>query len=786
MDNSIDKFHLMPVVALRGLVVFPGTVTTFDVERDNSRRAINAAVDKDCEIFLVAQKSPDVEKPKLEDVFSIGVVAKIRQVFALGKEKNSPIRVTVEGKRRAAVRVFATEGGVPSAYVLEVEESYDAEDKDSGVYIEAIKRSTKAMFEEYCGISQKIPDDMIRKVMLETDCGRLSDFIVSNIFFDYVKRQTFLSEPDPVNRLEMLIVELQEEMNILSIEDDIQNKMHSHWDDEQREHFLREQYRTIGEELNGSDAEELEAYREAIFTKPLPDEVREKLLKACTRLEKYAPQSPEAAVERNYLDVCLELPWGVYSKDKLDLTAARKVLDADHYGMDKVKERIIELLAVRKLAPDITGQIICLYGPPGVGKTSVARSVARAMGRQYVRIALGGVKDEAEIRGHRKTYIGSMPGRIIDALQKAGTSNPLILLDEIDKLSSDYKGDPTSALLEVLDPEQNNSFRDHYVELPFDLSHVLFITTANLRENIPAPLQDRMEMIELGSYTHVEKFNIAKKHLIKKQLKRHGLKASQLKITDGALHAIIDNYTREAGVRLLEQQIAAICRKAAVNAADGGGKMTVKAADLKELLGTPKYKDEPIADKKEVGVANGLAWTEVGGTTLAVEAAVLEGSGKLELTGSLGNVMQESAKTAVSLIRSRSAGLALEREFYKTKDIHLHFPEGATPKDGPSAGITISTALLSALTGVPVRGDTAMTGEVTLRGKVLPIGGLKEKSMAAYRSGIKRIIIPADNVSDLDEVDPAVKEAVEFIPVTTVEEVWKAALDSDTYLLAKE
>ena len=573
---------------------------------------------------------------------------------------------------------------------------------------------------------------------------------------------------------------LANESNLLAIEADIGDKVQEQIDKNQREYYLREQMKVISQELGGgvSQEEELDRFRETIFFMQASDEVKEKLFKECDRLEKYSPNSPEAAVSRNYIETCLSLPWNKFSQENTNIEKSRKTLERDHYGLEKIKRRILEYLAVRVLAPDIKGQIICLVGPPGVGKTSVARSIASATGRNYVRISLGGVKDEAEIRGHRKTYIGSMPGRIINAMQQAGTSNPLILLDEVDKLSSDYKGDPTSALLEVLDPEQNSSFRDHYIELPFDLSKVLFITTANVEANIPEPLRDRMEIIELGSYTAEEKFNIAKKHLIPKQIKRHGLTPKQLKITDKALRLIIDGYTKEAGVRNLEQQLAAVCRKSAMAVVEGSAeKISVKPENVEELLGTRKYKNDSIIRENEVGVVNGLAWTSVGGDMLEIETAVLKGTGKLELTGSLGDVMQESAKAAVSYIRSKSDELPINGDFYKDCDIHIHVPEGATPKDGPSAGVTIATSLVSALSGIKVRKDVAMTGEISLRGRVLPIGGLKEKSMAAYKTGIKTVVIPYDNLSDLDEVDPVVKENVTFMPVKTVDAVWDIALE---------
>ena len=781
MSEATEKNKILPMVALRGLVVFPGMFLHFDVGRPKSVAAVyNAMNSTSREIFLVAQKDIGVEEPKQSDLYKYGVIATVSQILKISNRENGPVKVAVEGVRRAKLCEIINERRSPLALCEPL-----AERAIRGVsksYIEALVRHTKELFDVYGNVAPQLPQDINTTVMRETNPGKLADFIAGNIMLEYQDRQIILENLSPVKRLEDMCVLLEREIELLGLEMEIQNKVQDRIDENQREYYLHEQIRAINEELGNTDEDETASFREKIYDLKAPDEVKQKLFKSCARLEKYSPQSPEAAVERNYIEAVLALPWGICSKDNLNLTHARKVLDDDHYGLEKVKDRIIELLAVRKLSPDITGQIICLAGPPGVGKTSVARSIADAMGRKYVRVSLGGVKDEAEIRGHRKTYIGSMPGRIIDAVQKAGTSNPLILLDEVDKLSSDYKGDPTSALLEVLDPEQNNSFRDHYIELPFDLSKVLFITTANIRDNIPEPLLDRMEIIELGSYTAEEKFQIAKRHLVKKQMKRHGLKASDLRITDAALRTIIDGYTREAGVRLLEQKIAAVCRKAAVNVANGGTKMTIKPEKLQEILGSVKYKPDSSLLVDRVGAVNGLAWTTVGGEMLTVECAVLDGSGKLELTGSLGNVMQESAKAALSCIRARSKKLNIDPDFYKSKDIHLHFPEGAVPKDGPSAGVTITTALVSALSNAKVRGDIAMTGEITLRGRVLPIGGLKEKSMAAYRSGIKKVIIPTDNISDLDEVDPAVKSNVEFVPVSTVESVWSEAFANSDYL----
>lgn len=774
-----ENMRLMPTVALRGLVIFPGMFIHFDVGREKSINALRKAMDTDQEIFLVTQKDISIDDPEYSDLYEIGVIATVKQVLKLpGKSGN--VRVAVEGVQRARlIQGFdAGKSNHLKAMVFPIDEpSVKAEDED---YAKALVRHTKDVFADYSDCAPQLPADIMTAVMQKNEPGDLADYIAGNIMLEYEDRMDILSVINPIRRLEEMCVLLASEGNLLSIEADIGEKVQEQIDKNQREYYLREQMKVISSELGGGESheEELDRFRESIFNLKAADEVKEKLFRECDRLEKYSPSSPEAAVSRNYIETALSLPWGVYKEENTDIAKSRKTLESDHYGLEKIKQRILEYLAVRVLAPDIKGQIICLVGPPGVGKTSVARSIANATGRDYVRLSLGGVKDEAEIRGHRKTYIGSMPGRIINALQQAGSANPLILLDEVDKLSSDYKGDPTSALLEVLDPEQNSTFRDHYLELPFDLSKVMFITTANIESNIPEPLRDRMEIIELGSYTSEEKFNIAKKHLIPKQIKRHGLTASKFRITDKAIRLVIDGYTREAGVRLLEQKIAAICRKAAMQVVEGEAeKISVKPEDIENYLGARRFKPDSVIKENEVGVVNGLAWTSVGGDMLEIESAVLKGTGKLELTGSLGDVMQESAKAAVSYIRSKADALPLNANFYKDSDIHIHVPEGATPKDGPSAGVTIATSLVSALTGIKVRKDVAMTGEITLRGRVLPIGGLKEKSMAAYRAGIKTVVIPHGNIADLDEVDAKVKEAVTFEPVKTVDEVWSIALE---------
>ncbi len=775
MNESMETISL-PVVALRGLVMFPEQLLHFDVGRAKSISAVQRASSHGNTVFLVSQKSLNVENPSEADLYQFGVVAKIDQVLKI-PGKNHLIHISVRGICRAKLISLKDNGKYLEGEILPLKSKsvkrgmYD--------YSVALVRETKDTFASYCEVAPKMPDDMITEIMEIKDPGKLADFLAGNIMIEYEDRQKILEIFDPVERLEEMNVILAGESYLLSVENEISDKVQERIDKNQREYYLQEQIKTISEELNGfSQEDDIYEYRTKIESMNASDEVKQKLLKEVARLEKMSPTSPDAAVSRNYVEVCLELPWGIYKPENTDVKKSAAILNKDHYGLEKVKERILEYLAVSTISPEIKGQIICLVGPPGVGKTSVARSVARATGRDYVRIALGGVKDEAEIRGHRKTYIGSMPGRIIDALHKAGSANPLILLDEVDKLSSDYKGDPTSALLEVLDPEQNFGFTDHYIDLPFDLSRVLFITTANVRSDIPEPLQDRMEIIELGSYTYEEKFNIAKKHLIPKQIKRHGLTNADLRITDKALKLIIEGYTREAGVRVLEREIASVCRKTAVKKVNGEiEKLSVKPDGVEELLGARKFKDDDFKRDDEIGVANGLAWTSVGGEMLEIESVIMDGTGKIELTGSLGEVMQESAKTAVSFIRSKAKELKLNnKEFYKNGDIHIHVPEGATPKDGPSAGVTIATSVLSALTGKKVRNDVAMTGEITLRGRVLPIGGLKEKSMAAYRAGMKTVIIPYGNVADLDEVDVKVKQAIDFKPVKTVEQVWKTAV----------
>ena len=771
-----EEIKSLPVVALNGLVLFPDYKIHFDLIDSKAIAAIDNAVKNHSEIFAVCMKDPSVKTITADNIFDVGVVARLNQVVK-GPIKGL-IHVSLTGVTRAKIDELHEGKRFFTASVDEIAEREPESGEET--YAKALVRKTKEAFSGYLSVAGPVVVPLAAKALLMEKPGEMADYIASNIIPDFINRQTVLEIFDPIERLAVVNEMLLTESDVLSLENDIEEKVHSRFDEHQRESFLHEQMRAISDELNGFDAMgEIEKYREKIKKLKASDEVKAALNKECDRLMRSSDQGYESNVIRDYIERCLALPWGKYSKEQSNIIKSKKILENDHYGLEKVKERIIEYLSVCAIAPDIRGQIICLVGPPGVGKTSIARSIARATGRKYQRISLGGVHDEAEIRGHRRTYIGSMPGRIMSAVEKAGTANPLILLDEIDKLANDHRGDPTSALLEVLDPEQNSTFTDHYIDLPFDLGKVMFITTANDRSMIPGPLQDRMEIIELSSYTREEKFHIAKNHLIAKQLKAHGLKASGLKITDDAIMGLIDSYTREAGVRALEQKIAALCRKCAARRAMGDEKkMTVGNKDLESLLGVRKFKSDDITGESEVGVVNGLAWTSVGGEMLEAEVAVLDGTGKIELTGSLGDVMQESAKAAVSYIRSMAKELGIDNEFYKNKDIHIHFPEGAVPKDGPSAGVTISTALVSALTNKKVRKDVAMTGEISLRGRILPIGGLREKSMAAYRNGMKTVIIPEKNLPDLEEVDEKVKENIAFVPVKTAREAWDVALDS--------
>lgn len=762
------------MIPLRGLTLFPRVTLHFDVGRPRSIAALNAAMQSDQFVFLTAQKDVRVEEPVQKDVYAIGVVAEIRQVLKL---PDGNLRVLVEGKYRA--RALRSEEGENYPVYTVAEAPLRSRGSVDPEYTAALARAVRSLFERYCENAPRLPKDVALNVLAVEDPEELTEYVAGYVQLRYDRKQSVLEQSDPVRRMELLLTVLENENELLGMEHDILERVHDNIDKGQREYFLREQLRVITEELgDGEDVQsEAAAYQKQLDALTLPDDTRALFQREIGKLGKMPPMSHESTVIRNYLDCVLALPWNCTTKDRIDLERAEKILNRDHYGLEKVKERILEMLAVRKLAPDVRGQIICLVGPPGTGKTSVARSIAQAVGRKYVRASLGGVRDEADIRGHRRTYIGAMPGRILSAIKTVGTMNPLFLLDEVDKLGSDFHGDPSSALLEVLDPEQNSAFVDHYVEAPFDLSQVLFIATANTTETIPPALLDRMEVIELASYTREEKFQIARQYLLPKQRKQNGLNGRNLLVRDDALYGLIDWYTREAGVRRLERVIASLCRKAAKQiVSEETARVSVTADDLIPLLGPHKYKPETVSGKDEVGVVTGLAWTQVGGETMPVEAAILPGSGKLELTGSLGDVMKESAHAAISCIRARTAELGIDPDFYKNRDIHIHVPEGAVPKDGPSAGVTMATALVSALTGRAVRRDVAMTGEITLRGRVLAIGGLREKTMAAYRSGIRTVVIPEENLPDLDEVAPVVKEHVRFVSAAKLDVVLETAL----------
>lgn len=768
-----NKIEIMPVLALRGLVVFPGTVISFDVARKKSVAAVKYAAEHGGLLYAAAQREVFVEDPKEEDLYPIGCVVRVRQVL---KISDNTVKVLVDGLYRAKAGAVSF-GAFLSAGITRLE---DKPIKNRPVYLESLIRRIRTQFEKYVEVYSNMAPDVVMQVAVSDDVGKLADFIASSVPAPYDDKQYILEQTDPVRRAKILIEMLDKEREIGEIDRRIGEKTKAAIDENQREYYLREQIKAISSELYGDDtADEIDEYHMKVEALNADSSVKEALHKEVNKLAKMPGGAHEGTVVRGYLDTCLELPWNNYTKVSADIKRAAKILDRDIYGMNKVKERILEMLSVYALAPDIKGQIICLAGPPGVGKTSIGKTVAECMGRKFARISLGGVHDEAEIRGHRKTYIGAMPGKIIDAVRRAGSGNPLILLDEVDKLGSDYKGDPSSALLEVLDPEQNGTFTDNFIEIPYDLSHTVFIATANDLSTVPAPLLDRMEVIEIPSYTREEKLNIAKYHLVRKQEQRHGLNGRTFKITDGAIYSLIDFYTREAGVRRLERTIAALCRKSAKLIAEGSEKrVTVNAETVEKMLGHKRYKPEQILSRDEVGIINGLAWTSVGGEIMQLEVAVMEGTGKIELTGSLGDVMKESAMAAVSYVRSNAERFNIDTEFYKKLDIHIHATEAAVPKDGPSAGVAITTGLVSALTGRAVKRDVAMTGEVTIRGRVLPIGGLREKSMAAYTGGVKTVFIPADNVADLDDVDDIVKQNVSFIPVSFVDEIIEKALDA--------
>ncbi len=767
MENTTMN---MPILALRGLTIFPGCILSFDVERDISIRALERAMESNQYIFLVAQREIGTAQPGEKDLYSVGTVSVIRQVLRISENS---VRVMMEGKGRAKLRrLWQTEPYLQG----NVETVRESKARISDLQLEALLRHTYTNFGEYASMAPRLGDDIAAKVMDDRDPGHLADFIAQNIMLRHQDKQAILEEARPVPRLRKVNELLAREVEVLMCEQELEGKIRREMGEVQRDHIIREQIRLLQRELGEDEDSELNEYRIKILERQLSHEVEEKLLKEVDRLAKQPFSSAEASVIRNYLDVCLEMPWGEETKERASVAAARKILDRDHFGLEKVKERILEFIAVRQINPDAKGQIICLVGPPGVGKTSIAISVASALNRKLARLSLGGVRDEADIRGHRKTYIGAMPGRIINAISQSGSMNPLLLLDEIDKMGSDYRGDPSAALLEVLDSEQNYAFRDHFMEIPVDLSKVLFITTANTTSTIPRPLLDRMEIIELTSYTDEEKLEIAKRYLLPKQMKEHGISKRSLRVSDEAVRAVINGYTKEAGVRTLERTMGKLCRKSAMYLVTGDVKrINITDGNLEEFLGVRRY-ITPVLDKDPVGVVNGLAWTEVGGELLEVEVNVMEGTGKLELTGNLGDVMKESAQAAVSCVRSRAAQLGVEPEFYKNRDIHIHFPEGAVPKDGPSAGVAITTALVSALTETRVRSDVAMTGEVTLRGRVLAIGGLKEKTMAAKRNGIRTVILPKENQRDLTEIDPVVRQSLRFVVAESIDTVLSEAL----------
>ena len=767
------KLHL-PTIALRGLVVFPNNLVHFEVGREKSIAAVEWAMANNSNVFLVAQKSMDTTEPQQADLFSYGVVAEVKQVLRVSGDL---VKVLVEGKYRAKLSALDAGGDFLLSEVRPA--PVRAGKADDAVETEALLRALKAGFDEYLGMNPRLGKDVVFAIVSSDDPAFLSEYMPANLLFRYEDKQAVMDEGTLNGRLKKLIEMLRRECQVMKIEKEIAEKVNESMDKNQRDYYLHEQLHIISDELGEGDDTHAEAdeYRRRITELHLAEDSEKKLLKEVDRLAKMQGSNQEATVIRTYLDTCLDLPWNTFTVDDLDISRAQQILDRDHYGLKKVKDRILETLAVRKLAPDVKAQIICLVGPPGVGKTSIARSIAESLGRKYVRISLGGVRDEAEIRGHRRTYIGAMPGKIITAMISAKSANPLMLLDEIDKLAGDFRGDPAAALLEALDPEQNSTFNDHFIDIPFDLSHVLFITTANDLGSIPGPLRDRMDVIELPSYTRVEKYNIARKHLLPKQLKACGL-TGKVTLSQSALYGIIDGYTREAGVRNLERTITSVLRKCARKIAAGEVEsVSVTGTMLEQLLGPRFVKPDFLNRTNAVGIANGLAWTSVGGETLPIEVQVMDnGSGKITVTGSLGDVMKESAQLAVTWVRVHAAEYGIDPEKLKKCDLHIHAPEGAVPKDGPSAGVTLTTALVSCLSGIPVRGDVAMTGEITLHGNVLPIGGLREKSMAAYREGMKTVLIPKDNEPDLYEVDDEVKKNLTFLPMQSLTQVLNAAL----------
>jgi ATP-dependent Lon protease len=772
-SKKVIKQQVLPLLPLRGLTVFPYMILHFDVGREKSIKALEEAMVNNQLIFLATQKDAREDSPEEGDVYKVGTISKVKQLLKL---PGDVIRVLVEGISRAEISEYIQ---TEPFFMAEVTEKIFYIEEQEDIEIEALKRRILGTFEEYAKLSGKISPETVLSIMSIEDAGQLSDIIASNIFLKVEQKQQILGEFHPVKRLEKLLEILVKEIDILEVERNINARVRKQIDKMQKEYYLREQLKAIQNELGDKEgvAGEVEEYKEKLSKRTFPEEVKKKVFKELERLLKTPPASAEGSVIRTYLDWIFALPWDKKTDEIINLKKAEKILEEDHFGLEKVKERIIEYLAIRKLKNNLKGPILCLVGPPGVGKTSIAKSIARALNRNYVRMSLGGVRDEAEIRGHRKTYVGAMPGRIIAALKQAGTKNPLILLDEIDKMSSDFRGDPASAMLEVLDGEQNFAFRDHYLELPFDLSNVLFLTTANNIETIPRPLLDRMEVIHISGYTEEEKVNIAIKHLIPKQVMEHGLSKSSVRFGEQAVRDIINYYTRESGVRNLEREIAAVCRKAARQLVSKNRKyIRVTSKNIEKFLGTKRYRYEKINKKDEIGIATGLAWTPAGGDTLSIEVTLMNGSGKLELTGHLGEIMKESAKAAMSFIRSRVGQFGIDPEFYNKNDVHIHVPEGAIPKDGPSAGVTLATAMVSVLTGIPVRKNVAMTGEITLRGRVLPVGGLKEKVLAANRAGIDTVVVPLENKKDIDEIPENVRKKLKFVFASNMDAVLSAAL----------
>lgn len=771
MTFDLDTEKRLPLVALRGLVVFPGTTISFDVIRPETVKAIEMAMDGDREILVVTQKDIITEKPDILDLYKVGCWAKIRQ-FAKTGTRGARVMIEVHDRIRLIDLVRRT------PYLAAEYEIIQEEEPVQPILNQAFIRSVQEAFEEYLSVAKIPSPENLAAVFSSNNMGAFADAVASNVNCAFDLKQELLETIDVYDRIQKLLVILKNEAEIANTKKQIDIEVKKRIDENQREYYLREEMKAIEKELGDKDgfSEEISEYRKKIKELKLLQTTEEKLLKDTERLAKMPSGSPDVAVLRNYIDTVISLPWQTLTEDNYDINQAKKILDSEHYGLEDVKDRVLEHLAVHSLTGGTDGTVLCLAGPPGTGKTSIASSVAKALGRKFVRISLGGVHDEAEIRGHRKTYIGSMPGKIISAIKQAGTKNPVILLDEIDKLGSDYKGDPSAAMLEVLDFEQNHAFCDNYIEVPFDLSRVMFIATANNLNNIPAPLYDRVETIEIPGYTNQAKFEIAKQYLVPKQIKKNGLKGKRVTITDDAINDIINYYTREAGVRGLERSIASLMRKTAkVILSEDKKSLKITSKNLCKYLGRHKFSFDEKNEHDEVGTVRGLAWTSVGGDTLEIEVNVMSGTGKIELTGSLGDVMKESAMTAVSYIRSQTDKLKIEDDFYKTKDIHIHVPEGAVPKDGPSAGITIATAVASALTNIPVKCDIAMTGEITLRGNVLPIGGLREKSLAAYRAGIKTIVIPDKNTPDVDDIPESVREKLKFVPVTNMESVLKTA-----------